>query len=122
MIDVLMILLVFFMITSTYMDLRMMPLAETTDPDAAAPGTAPADPRLLVLVLGRDGSVRQGGRSLDAAALQQLVQARLASDPGLEISILPSGQADAQALVALLDALTRAGATRVQVLRLEAPP
>lgn len=121
MIDVLMILLVFFMVTSTYMDLRMMPMAERSDASAPATGGAGQEGGMLLLVLGRDGSVRQGGRVLSPADLADLVKDRLATNPAGGISVLPSGQADTQALVALLDTLTQAGAAKVQVLRLEAP-
>lgn len=118
MIDVLFILLIFFMVTSTYLDLRMIPMAERAD-SAPEPASAPAAPGApLLLRLGADGTVRHRGQVLDPAATQALV----AADPALQVVILPSGQAPAQALVTLLDGLSQAGATRVQVLRVEASP
>ncbi|WP_172961064.1 ExbD/TolR family protein, partial [Oceaniglobus roseus] len=52
MIDVLMILLVFFMVTSTYLDLDMVPLAGTEAPAASAPAAARGAPARLLVRLG----------------------------------------------------------------------
>lgn len=119
MIDVLMILLIFFMVTSTYLDLKMVPMAES----AEAPGTsAPGSAETLLIRLGPDGKPRVRGQVLEPPALTALLQSRLASNPATSVIVLPSGQADAQALVALMDAATRAGAVRMQILRLEPGP
>ncbi|MDT8857507.1 biopolymer transporter ExbD [Paracoccaceae bacterium Fryx2] len=119
MIDVLMIMLIFFMVTSTFLDLRMVPVAER----AAAPAAAPGMPGGTFLIrLGPDGVARVQGRPLDAGALVVLLSARMAQAPDTSVLVLPSGQADAQALVTLLDTVTRAGVTRLRLLRLEAAP
>jgi biopolymer transport protein ExbD len=122
MIDVLMIMLVFFMVTSTYLDLRMIPVAEPgaesgAEGRAAVPGAAP-----LVIRLGADDLPRVRGQALTLAQLTLVLRDRLAADPGLAVVVLPSGQADAQALVSLLDTATLAGALNVRLLRLEAVP
>jgi len=119
MIDVLMILLVFFMVTSTYLDLDMVPLAGADD-GMAAP-VAAASGRMLVR-LGTDGAVHVQGRILDGAALQSMVRERLAGNPALEVLVLPSGQADVQALASLMDALVAGGAQKLRLIRLEPTP
>lgn len=119
MIDVLMILLIFFMVTSTYLDLKMVPMAETADQPAAAGGSQAGS---LLIRLGPDGVARVRGQALDPAALSGLLAARLAENAALSVIVLPSGQADAQALVSLLDTATRSGVARLQILRLGAQP
>lgn len=122
MIDILMILLVFFMVTSTYLDLDMIP-AVTPEPETpAAAATSETPPTTLLIRVGADGQPAVAGRALDPAALQALVRDRLRAAPALQVVILPSGAADMQALVTVMDSATAAGATRLRVVRLEARP
>jgi len=122
MIDVLMILLIFFMITSTYLELGMIPMAGSKD----APLPQSADPAAggttLLIRLGPDGTSRVKGRAQDADSLTGLLRAHLARHPGGTVMVLPSGNATAQALVSLLDVVTAAGVQNLRILRLEAAP
>ena len=118
MVDVLLIMLVFFMVTSTYLDLDMLPLAggpvagdATTEPSTA--------PRLLVRIDARGQAFVRGAGSRELAAL---VAAELARDPDLEIILLPSGQADVQTLASTMESLIAAGATQIRIVRLETDP
>jgi len=119
MIDVLMILLVFFMVTSTYLDLDMVPLAGQDDVTGAAP---PGDTTRLLVLLDSSGSIKVQGAVLSPADLSALVAARLGERPGLEVVVLPSGQADVQALARLMDAAVQGGAGRLRIVRLEGAP
>ena len=121
MIDVMLIMLVFFMVTSTYLNLDMIPFVERTDdpPATAAPAEAPQGSTLLVRIAA-DGQIYLRGRALDAATLQAQVAARLKDNPLLSVVILPSTQATTQHLVSAMDQLTRAGATRLRLMQLEA--
>lgn len=122
MIDVLMILLVFFMVTSTYLNLDMIPMAERREASAApSPTSGPGTGRLL-LRLGADGRVHLQGQALDPSDLTGALSARLAEAPDLEIIVLPSGGAAVQALVSVMDNAVAAGASRVRIVRLEARP
>jgi biopolymer transport protein ExbD len=125
MIDVLMILLFFFMVTSTYLDLDMVPLVEGSGDDAppAPDATGPAGPgNALLIRLGSDGQAFVQGRAQPANRLVELIAERLTRNPALEVVILPSGQANAQALAWLMDASAAAGAERLRILRIEALP
>ena len=126
-VDVLLIMLVFFMVTSTYLDLDMIPATERAD-DAAAeargamPAAAPGASGMLLIRLAPDGRPWLRGRALDPDALRAELIAHRRTGPEAAISVLASPRADVQALVALMDAATEAGLTRLRVLRTEDAP
>ena len=114
MIDVLMIMLIFFMVTSTFLDLDMIPLV-----DGGEGGAAAAEPAETLLIrLGADGLPRVRGAVVQGADLTAL----LAERPGLSVVILPSGQGTTQALVSAMEAVSAAGIGTLRILRLEAAP
>lgn len=116
MIDVLFILLVFFMVTSTYLDLDMIPAVAPDEATASAPAGPPGPTRLIRI--GADGVPALSGRALHGPALDAaLVEA--AADRA-QVLVLPSGAAPLQALVSVMDAGARAGLPDMRVLRLEA--
>jgi biopolymer transport protein ExbD len=117
MIDVMMILLFFFMVTSSYLNLDMVPALQKAD-EGTAPATTPST--TLMIRIAADGRAMIGGQSLDAAALTDLLQSRLAEDPLTPIVLFPSGAAHLQDLIGVMDTVTRAGAVRVKVIRIEA--
>jgi len=122
MIDVMMILLVFFMVTSTYLNLDMIPAVHQADdaPAAATPSQGPGE--TVMIRLGSDGIPAIAGRSFDAAALMDFLGAKAAEDPTMQVLVLPSGAATTQSLITVMDSATRAGVLRLRVIRLEARP
>jgi biopolymer transport protein ExbD len=120
MIDVMMILLFFFMVTSTYLNLDMVPALQKSDEAPGAPTTAPAT-TLMIRIAG-DGQPMIGGQPITPADLTTLLQTRLAADPLTPVVLFPSGGAHLQDLIRLMDTVTRAGAIRVKVIRIEAAP
>jgi biopolymer transport protein ExbD len=121
MIDVMLILLVFFMVTSTYLNLDMIPAVNQGDDASDAPASAVEAPAGTMLIrVGADGVPSIQGRSLEAPALEALFIERLQNAPNLRVNVLPTGSADMQALVAVMDIATRAGVTNLRVIRLEA--
>ncbi len=133
-IDVMFILLVFFMVTSTFLDLDMIPLIGGARPGPQSPAqsspkpspvpSAPREPAAeigsLLVRLGADGRTYVAGQAVDPAALTAMVSLRVAVRPATPIMVLPSGSATTQSLVSLIEALTRAGARHVRVVRFEA--
>ena len=122
MIDVMMILLFFFMVTSSYLNLDMIPALQKSD---ASPSDAPATPApgtatTLMIRIAADGSAAVRGQTLDAAALSQVISTRLKTDPLTPVVLFPSGGAELQALISVMDTVTKAGAVRVRVIRLAA--
>ena len=122
MIDVLLILLVFFMVTSTYLDLNMIP-AVSQNNDMNAPETTTQDTAPPILIrIGADGAPVIRGQMIALADLDTLLRDRLALSPTLPVMILPTGVARTQALVSVMDIATGAGVRNVRVIRLEARP
>ena len=119
MIDVLLILLVFFMVTSTYLNLDMIPAVRQQD-NAPAQGVAPEAGRTLMIRLGQDGVATVRGQPLAPAGLAGLIADTLTAEPLTQIVVLPSGAATTQALISVMDTATKAGAVRLRVIRLEA--
>jgi len=114
-VDVMMILLVFFMVTSTYLDLDMMPMVQS---EAQSGSTAPAAPAPTLLIrITADGTARLRGQPLTVNSLAGALQA----NPDTRVLILPSGGANVQGLVSTIQTATEAGATNLRVVRLEAP-
>ena len=120
MIDVLLILLVFFMVTSTYLDLNMIP-AVSQNNDSNAPVAASEDKTPPILIrIGADGAPVIRGKAVALAELDALLRDRVALSPTLPVMILPTGVARTQALVSVMDTATGAGVRNVRVIRLEA--
>ncbi|TMV11345.1 ExbD/TolR family protein [Arenibacterium halophilum] len=119
MIDVMLILLVFFMVTSTYLNLDMIPAVQQQNSATAGPATAG---ETVMIRLGAGGDPVVSGRPVAMADLTADLRARLADAPDLRVLILPSGAARTQALISVMDAATGAGIQQLQVIRLEAQP
>lgn len=122
MIDVLMILLVFFMVTSTYLNLDMVPMAEKAEDPAFSTTSEGGSSDVLLIRLAADGTAFVQGSALADQSLVSLIRQRLVQAPDMQVIVLPSGGATTQALVTLMDGATRAGVTKLRVIRLEARP
>lgn len=116
MIDVLLIMLVFFMVTSTYLNLDMIPLTPSTADGAAS--DAPSDATPVMIRLGSDGQPYLRGQTLSYDALFDQLSALPADTP---VMILPSLHADTQALVTLMDVATTAGIRILRVVQVATP-
>lgn len=120
MIDVMLILLVFFMVTSTYLNLDMIPAVKPSQ-GATAP-SSPSPAATVMIRLGADGVPVLRGSALDADSLRATLATAAAEDPLTQVVILPSGAAPTQALITVMDVAAQSGITRLRVLRLEATP
>lgn len=112
-IDVLFILLVYFMVTSVYLDLDMVPVVDGGDAVAGA-GQGGDRPTLLVRLDATGAPVLRG-----AVLTPEGLTRALADAPGARVLILPSGAAPLQALAGVLDMLNGAGVRDAQLVRLE---
>ena len=122
-VDILLILLIFFMVTSTYFDLAMIPLVEPAvlpDQQSAAPTSAldGGAVRPLLVRLDPAGAAVVHGEQATAPELERAVRNHLAAGPSAPVVVLPSPQASLQALVDLLEAIRAAGAREISLLRI----
>ena len=116
MIDVMLILLVFFMVTSSYLNLDMIPAVQ---PGGNAGASARKPQNTLMIRISSDGRAYLRGQALSAQMLETTLQ-DLNKSEGAQLFLLPSGAAKTQDLVAVMDLATSLGLTQVKVLRLEA--
>lgn len=120
-VDVLLILLVFFMATSTFLDLDMLPLGGRADPPAAAQDEADAasgdGPAGLLVRIGADDALWLGGRPRSPESLGAAIAEALVDRPGARIVVLPSPAASAQALAHVVGAAAEAGVEALRVVR-----
>ena len=124
MIDVMLILLVFFMVTSTYLNLDMIPAADRGDtvPEAATAQGSGDRAGTILIRIGADGIPTVRGQPLDGPALASFLAEQMADAPLTQVLVLPSAAAKTQALVSTMDVATSSGVTRLRVVRLEARP
>jgi biopolymer transport protein ExbD len=124
--DVLLIMLVFFMVTSTYLNLDMIPVAQSSDEPRPLTQSTPSESTdikvPLMIRLGPDGAPYLRGQRASFAVLRDRVLDHVSVDPKGAVLILPSPRADTQSLVALMDVLTRAGVERLRILQLAEMP
>ncbi len=112
-IDVVFILLVFFMLASSFLDWRAIDLKAPAAAVAAA-GTG-MEGALLVEV--RQDGVRLSGERLSTGALEARVAERLAESPERRIVVRPAAGLELQRVVTVLDALEAAGARELSLSR-----
>lgn len=119
-IDVLLIMLVFFMVTSTYLDLDMIPLGEPA-PEARGPASSDAPQASVFVRIASDGRIVAAGQRLDLDGFSAFLAERVANGSGVSLLVLPSARSTLQTLVAVMDRATLAGVDSLRVVRLSAP-
>lgn len=126
-VDAMLILLIFFMVTSTFLDLDMMPLTEAETPadsieTVTAEGAAAGSSGTVLLRLTADGLVVLRGERLSPPELLGPLRSAIGARTDVPVVVLPSRQAQVQALVTVMATATAAGAGAVRVLRVETAP
>jgi biopolymer transport protein ExbD len=106
-IDVVFILLVFFMLASSFTDWRSLRLTAAEAGGAAVPGVSGA----MLVQVGPEG-LRLAGRAVE----QEALVARLAARPGTRVLVRPTGGVGMQRVVDLLDRLAAAGVVKLDLL------
>ena len=107
-VDVVLILLVFYMLASSYLGLKELPL---TTP--APQGQQTTGQGALLVRLYDDGQVDLGGLALPREELLNIVRKRLVRQPDQGVLLQPQGETNVQTLVGLLDELRALGAYNV---------
>lgn len=110
-IDVVFILLVFFMLASSFLDWRSIALT------APAAGAQAAAMEGAVLVEVRASGLRLSGRPVALDELDSRIRARLAAKPDQAVFVKPAAGVPLQQAVAVLDRLSAAGAKSLSLIR-----
>ncbi|MBO6948073.1 MAG: biopolymer transporter ExbD [Rhodospirillales bacterium] len=105
-IDVVFILLVFFMLASSFMDWRTLELGV-----AKAGGTGKMAGAMLVELRGDD--LRLSGRTMSEDDVLQTLRQRFLADPAQKVLIKPAPGVPLQRAVALIDRIAAAGGKEV---------
>ncbi len=121
-IDVVCVLLIFFMLATTFTRWTTMPLDLSAQPapsGAAVPGIASvaADGAGAMLIrIGAGGAVDLNGEPFGAAAFDAEIAAALAADPGQLFLVRPGAGVVLQEVVDLLERLERLGVSRAALV------
>lgn len=110
-IDVLFILLVYFMVTSVYRNLDMIPV---TQANAGGGGDIAAQSKTLLLRINSDGEVVLRGKVLDSNGLIMAL-----AETQSRLLILPTGSAPLWGLIDVMDAAVLSGIEDVRLVRLQ---
>ena len=110
--DVVFLLLVFFMLASSFLEWRAIDLKL---PAEAVTGTS-ADPPLVVSLTG-DGAVRLNGERIANAELGARLAERLAGDAGHPVVVRAGGEVPLQRTIEVLEAVSAAGGRDVSLSR-----
>lgn len=109
-IDVVFILLVFFMLTSSFLQWRAIDLAT---PGAAGDGGSMKG--AMLVFVGQDG-LRLGSQSLTLESVVERVSARLADNPEQRVFVRAGEGVPLQAAVTVLDGLRAAGTQNLSLI------
>ncbi|MEM6489592.1 MAG: biopolymer transporter ExbD [Pseudomonadota bacterium] len=109
-IDVVFILLVFFMLASSFLDWRSIMLSS-----AGAAGAPSSIEGALLVDLTAQGP-RLSGEAMDLATLAERLAARIAAAPDQRVLVRPATAVDMQHMVQLLDTIAAAGVRDIALL------
>ncbi|MEM7529876.1 MAG: biopolymer transporter ExbD [Pseudomonadota bacterium] len=109
-IDVVFILLVFFMLASSFLDWRSIRLSS-----AGAPGAASSVEGALLVDLTAEGP-RLSGERMDLATLETRIAERVAEKPDQRVLVRPASAVDMQRMVLLLDSIAAAGVRDIALM------
>ncbi len=119
-IDVVFILLLFFVVTTTFTRETQLKV----DLPEAVSGTAPEVTKTpLEILVGVDGSFALNGKSLsknDLASLMEALRLESGGDKSLPVMLSADGQAPHQAVVTAMDAAAKLGFAHLRITTVEA--
>jgi len=110
-IDVVFILLIFFMLASSFLDWRAIPL------EVPQTGVqSESETRAMLVRIQRDGGLDLNGVPVTAAGLVQQLSQRLRS-PEMRVLVQPQSGVPLQDVVSILDRLNRAGVQNISLIK-----
>jgi len=115
-IDVVFLLLIFFMVTTVFPDNRGM---EIERPESEY--SEPLPLKRLLFTLNHDGALYYQERQITLPDISRLVREQLSAAPDTAVMLLVDKRATTQSLMTLMDACKSAGAFRVGIASIPAP-
>jgi len=113
MIDVVFLLLIFFLVATTYLDPERE--LDLDLPRAESGSERDKPPQELVLNIFRDGRVALRGREVDGEGLRAELERAAASDPMTPVTIRGDAHVEHERVVAVMDACALAGLSNLSV-------
>jgi len=111
-IDVVFLLLIFFMLTSSFLDIRALSVS------APALGTTTtAKDATLRVGIAADGRLDLDGQTLSLTEIEARVRARVARRPEQRVELVPESSVPLQRIIAVIDRLAAAGARTLSLGR-----
>lgn len=107
-VDVVFLLLVFFMLASSFMREEAIELRP--------PAGAPADEDGIAVSVSPDGGVTLGGKPLDLDRLEEELRKEIAGDPDRAVAIRAAREVPVQRFLEVLDRVRTAGSRNVQIV------
>ena len=115
-INVVFLLLIFFMLAGRLTQAAPFRVEPPVSQEAsAAELPTPEAPHEAAVLVTADGRLALNGRPLELAALKAALAAQLAARPNLPVSLKADGDAEAAAVVAVMETLRDAGVRRLQL-------
>lgn len=114
-IDVVFLLLIFFMLTTSFLKTQSLSVV-TPAPSAAE---LPSDARVVEIWLMGDGTLRVDGIPVEREMLTEAVKAGIGDRKDMTVTILAESGSRTQAFVAAIEAARQAGARDVGTARVE---
>lgn len=114
-IDVVFLLLIFFMLTTSFLKTQSLSVV-TPAPSAAE---LPTDARVVEIWLMGDGTLRVDGTPVERERLSDAVKAGIGDRKDMTVTILAESGSRTQAFVAAIEAARQAGARDVGTARVE---
>lgn len=119
-IDVVFLLLIFFLVTSEFEEEERRLDIVLPEATSAVPMTGQASE--LVVDIDRDGKIYMGGQELDIPELERILSASVANNPTNQIAVIRADKAASfQPVVNVMDACNRTGISDYSVTTQEGP-
>ncbi len=117
MIDVVFLLLIFFMVATTFLDPERQ--VELDLPEAAEAGAAPTTAEEIVVNVLQDGRLSVGGTVVDEQGLRTALRQAAATNPDMQVTIRGDRQTHHENVVKVMNACGAAGLANLAVSVLE---
>lgn len=111
-VDIVFILLIFFMLASSFADHRVIGFLTPTGAKKAA---GAEEPSAVLVRVGRDGSLDMSGQPMSKVRIAEEVARRSLSDESLNYLVQPNRGVSVQQVISVVDLLKNSGARNVSL-------